>query len=209
MITFLHVVVFTAFWPIVCFATLAATEKVCADRIGDTKLAAPISNVLTWLMSGLVLSIAAHDRFFSHTPSIALEYMYVGTVLGHMCFHSTGKFDRERLFLVAIVYLITVYIWSDHWTLTYATTFAFFRALHATYPAAVELGMTGLETRGWTDAFMAFLRVTEVGLLTTLCVREMWMSGMIEIVCLTPLTVWGIDTQSFVKHKPKRDSVKM
>lgn len=208
IVTFLHVAAFSAVvWPTVCYAALAATEKVTTERFsGRTVLAAPMANVITWLMSAALLCVAVHSRFFSHTPSIEMEYVYVGMVLSHMCFHSAGKLDRDRVSVAALVYMSIVYTWSDNLVLSYATTFAFFRSVHVAYPAMVELGLDGLEKRGLGGAFKKAMRAAEVCILTALCTRDIWMSGMIEPLGLIPITVWGADMQSLVIRK---DRVKM
>lgn len=215
IITFYHVVVFSAFvWPTVCYAALAATEKQLTERFGGdrTAIAAPVSNLITWLISVAVLCTAAHSRFALHTPSIEAEYIYVGMVLAQMCFHVKGRLDRDRVGIMFFVYACVVYMWSDNLVLSYATTFAFFRSVYATYPAMVELGVDVLETRGLGVGFMKLLRVTETVVLTAMCLREIWISGTIDgpvMLCLDVLTVWGSNIQSFIQRRDKRESVKM
>lgn len=198
--SFFHVVFFSAaVWPVVCYAAHATTEKLCAERLGGRPLATHLSNAAVWTLGAGLLVAAAQARWAGR-PSVALEYSYVGAQLAYAFFHTPGAPDWDRLGLVAFAFVCAVYTWTDGLLLWYSVVFAFFRALHALFPAletlAAELALPAPGRPG-----PAAMRAAEFFILAALCGRAVWASGALDpvVFALNFATVYGHRFPRFVR----------
>lgn len=189
--SFFPVVVFAlVVWPVVCYAVRAATEKLFGDRPN----AVPTSDALTWFMSTAVLAAAAHARWSEGRPNPDMEYAYVGMILTQVFFQQSGDVvDRERVGLVAILYLCVVYAQSEHLLLPYSVSYAFFRSIHLLIPSVVDM------PSGMQQGLCTF----ETAFLATMCCWWVWTTGTFNpvVFSINAVTAWGHQLPDFVRRR--------
>lgn len=183
-----------AAWPCVCYATHATAEKLCKERMPDARaghMSRPLSALLAWACTFVVLVLAAHAR--ATRPSLWLEYSYVGMVGYAMWFFrdDRSRRDWERFWVAVFVYACAVYVASDGPLLRYAVVFCVFASARASLSSARVVWPEAWESSHARTS--SALRAVEIFVLSYVASAAVWRSGTMDplVVGLNFATVYG------------------